>query len=710
MVAGREAAPPGARAWAVASLLVLAAGGGAAEAAGPGGWWPLGGGGRMGSAGHLLTAAVALALGWGLPGVALAMLSRAGRDIPLFAARAFGLGTGYLVTSTLLHGAAFGQAPPRPVLLVLLALPSVVLLVRPRGASVPAGRTLALLWGAPALVAAALWSSIAAASLNGDGTEVYELARSLDHHALPQWDLERPTAPGRFGVPAINPFPTLAALVHAQMVFLGRGEAASRLPVPVALVFAAILAFGLTARRDAGALLHVTGLAGLTLLWSLYYFGYEPAHGDLAAPAGLELTMTALWLAGLVECTRGSLRFGLAFLALSATVLYSAPILAVVALAAHPERRRLVPAWLGVCGALAVAALAAGWATGSLPDWIRQIHSEYWEDFVRPERRQAALPLLVRALLLTGGLPLLAFARLPSLSPAARSSLVAAAVYAVLVLAASHKNLHYLAPLPFLMAPAGLEAARRWTAAGTAVVVATIALSWPPPRATPTEAAELGRLSWVDGLGYEDACFDGAVVYTAFGLPRGARFAVGKHTFARYALDLGDRETARFRLSRTPREGWITVAGNTTTFSVRDPEVYARWRLRPLVPAVSFLFPGPPRTALTADPTRWPGRITFDGPPGADLLIDGFALESDCTHATTPARLLLPVTGTAVTFHLCATTGPVDVRVNGSVSTQAITPGASTLETASGGRWRQGWNVVELSSAAPFGLATIEVR
>ena len=42
----------------------------------------------------------------------------------------------------------------------------------------------------------ALWPKLAHEGLNGDGTEAYELARSLGQNRLPRWDLERWAPPG----------------------------------------------------------------------------------------------------------------------------------------------------------------------------------------------------------------------------------------------------------------------------------------------------------------------------------------------------------------------------------------------------------------------------------------------------------------------------------------------------------------------------------
>src|SRR6185436_9964356 len=158
-----------------------------------------------------------------------------------------------------------------------------------------------------------------------------------------------------------------------------------------------------------------------------------------------------------------------------------------------------------------------------------------------------------------------------------------------------------------------------------------------------------------DGLGYEEASLAGDVVYEAFARPGGAgRFAVGKHTFVRYALEVG-RPECNVRLSRIARDAWIPVAGSDVTVSVRDVDRYAAWRL--LVPPVpsSWLFPRPPEPLLPADPRRWTGRITLDGPPGRVLALG-------------PARILVPA-GMALSLELetwmAGSATVLEPRING---------------------------------------------
>jgi hypothetical protein len=490
--------------------------------------------------------------------------------------------------------------------------------------------------------------------------------------------------------------------------------------LPAALVGAAILAGALCARRDVSAWVYVGALAGVSLLWNAYYVGYEPAFSDVAEPAATDLLMTALWLCGAIEIASGSVGLGVAFLLLASGVLYSAPLLASVALGAlaaagEPRGRRALGLWLGGLTLAGVAALWVGTATRSWPDWIRQIHSEYWQDFMSTTRTVPTLPLLGRLVLMTGGLPAMAVVRFRRVTPVPRALLVAAGFYTVLAAAGHSTNLHYLAPLPFLLAPAALEASEPRLRLAAAVLLAVVfALSWPSPRGVHRENLDLGERSCLDGVDVERAALGGDVLYSAFGRPGGTeRFAVGKHTFVRYAAERGGRDCA-FRLATEEKDGWVTVAGSALTFSVRDVEEYVRWRFgQPPVPS-SPLFRRSPPSPLPFDPARWAGRHALGECRGAALLLDGFAPLESRDPGNPPVyagvrserpRLLVPqIPGHAAWIRAWSPEGGIDLRLrtNGQADGQLrVPPGwsAVSLPTHSG-RWRAGWNVVELGGDA----------
>jgi hypothetical protein len=655
--------------------------------------------------------ALGLALGWGVPGLSMAFLTDLSLQGPALLARSLGLGVGYIVFTGLGYAVLFGHAPHRGLLLGLLAVPPLLLLgkvMRPadgRQRDPVMGRNALATAGLTGMIALTgiLWPKLAHEGLNGDGTEAYEIGRSLGDHPVPRWDLERWDGPGRFGTPAVNPFLTNSYLVWAGMAVMGRGELAARLPLVPALVIAVVLAGALASRPGRSGWAYLVAVAALYVLWNAYYVGYEPPFTDLAEPAATDTVMVALWLAGFAEVLAGAEWVGALSLVLAGFILYSAPVLTVPALAALGVwTRRWRPLFL-YCGAGALtagAALAYGAWSGDLADWARQVRSEYWYDLVDQTRRSATGRFSGLLLLLTGALPLVAVARWRRLSASSRALLCAAGFYLGISLLSSYKNLHYLAPLPFLLAPAALEAAGpRWRAAASAIVAAAFLLSWPTPTAIHRETIELGRQSCVLGIGYEEASLAGDVVYRAFA-PTGQaeRFAVGKHTFVRYALERGGKDCL-LRLSPARDDGWIAVAGSDVTLATRDIDAYAGWRLRqPPVPT-SRLFPRPGPLPLPVLAQAWPATIDLVRPPGSALVIEDF----DPRDATSPrARLLLPLSsgtpaGPWLRLRVPHPAVRLEVGVNGHTPAAVDVPRDTPLvHLGDAAGWRKGWNVLEV--------------
>jgi hypothetical protein len=679
----------GSRAVAGLSLALIAAG---AVAAPPGSEpWPLDGGAGPWTLARAATLALGLALGPFVPGLSLALLCGAPGPWPRLVARACGLGIGYLLLAGLGQALVFGSMRERSFLLVLLALPPLALLAR-GGPSLDARPWLGMAATVAAL-AALLWPKLALESLNGDGTEAYELARSLLDHPLPYWDLERAQEPGGFGTPAVNPFLTNSYLAAALMRLLGRGELAARLPLLPALVVGAALAVGLAGRPGRAGFAYVACVTGALLVWNAYFVGYEPFFTDLAEPAATDFLMIALWLAAFTEIAAGATAFGVAFLLLACGILYSAFLLSATALAALAlwRSRRPLMAWLAAGAAALSLAILYGTASGQLGDWGTRLYAEYWIDLTDPRRRVPASGVLLPLLFASGGLPLLALYRFRRLTPPSCALVVTAAVYLAVVLAHSYKNLHYLAPLPFLLAAPALEASPlRARIAATLVALAGIALAWPGPQQAHRETAALGRASCVDGLGYEQASLAAGMLYDAFAKPGpdAPRFFVGKHTFVRYALELGGPDCA-LRLSHEARPGWLAVAGDGAALWVRDLDLYARWRFRiPPLPS-SALFPRAARPPLPQAATEWPARIDLAGQPGLALLVE--APRPDRHRA----RLLVPLVRPGG-VRLGAEAVPLSARVNGAEARVAPAEGAVVVESPA---WRTGYNLLELDTA-----------
>lgn len=683
--------------------------------------WPLGGPETPGlAAARAVSLLLGLCLGWAVPGLPLALATRPRpRGLPLLA-RSLGLGVGFLLLVGLGHAAVVGHFPGRRGWVLLLALGSLApWLRRPAGSG---GRRSSILLAAivacVALLTALLWPLLAWQSQNGDGTEAYELARSLDAHPLPYWDLERPGGGGRFGDPAVNPVITYAAVSQATMSLLGPGELGARLPVVPALVLCGLLAAALAGKTGRSAWLYAALLVAVQTLWGAYYVGYEPAFSDLGAPLLPETFTTVLVLAGLTEAVSGSRLLAAGILILPCGVLYSAPILIAPALAVlawprdAPARRTLLVWLAGLTLALALA-LVLGARARELAEWARELRSEYWADFVDPLRARANGPFLLRLLLATGALPLVAALRPRRLTRSAIAPAAGAGVYLLLVLVGRYKNLHYLEPVPFLLAPAALAASGpRLRTLGILVLAAALLLSWPAPRPLHREPVDLGRITCVEGLGYEQAALAGDVVYHAFGRPGDAsRFAIGKHTLLRYALDLSG--PCVFRVSPNPRAGWITVAGDRVRFSVRDLDRYVAWRFRTAALPSSALFPRLEPPALPARARSWTGRIALGRPPGEALVLDGFGPDPGEQRVPGSAvvlgpgrgRLLVPAGSASVTLRTWAPAGGRRLRisVNGERGPDlALAPGWSTTPLPTGlAPWRRGWNLLEIAPVAP---------
>jgi hypothetical protein len=664
--------------------------------------WPLGGVGASGAAVRGFSFVLGLSLGWLVPGLSLALLWPPPGLLLL--GRGLGLGVGYILATTLAHAVLFGHAPGRPVLLVLLALPCLALWIRADRAPRADARPLAVAALALGALTLVLWPKLQHEGLNGDGTEAYELARSLHQHPLPYWDLERAESPGRFGTPAVNPFLTNSALVAAGMRVLGRGELSARLPLLPALVIATAVATTLATRAGAWGVgptgwVYSGAVSATFLLWNAYYVGYELPFTDLAEPAVTDMLMIALWLAGFAEVAAGIAALGLGFLLLAAGILYSAPLLATFALVSLALLRfdrgaRALRWWLSTGVAALVMALAYGAARGLVGDWWQRLYAEYWFDLTDEGRRVPARDVLLPLALATGALPVVAVVRWRSLTLASRTLLLTAGLYLALVLAHSYKNLHYLAPLLFLLVPPSLEASgatlRLLATLGIAV---GLALAWPHPRSSHPETRELGRVSCLDGLSYEEACLAADVVYDAFSRPGldATRFAVGKHTFVRYALDLGGPD-CRLRLSPSPRPGWLAVAGGASAAEpvalwARDLDEYARWRFRvPEVPT-SRLFPRPVLPPLPRDAAGWRGRVDLMAAPGRALVIEDFAPERPRARLLVPRPAAIGLAQGAV----------ARAWVNGQAA-EVVAPQPGVLEVP-GASWRAGWNLMELEAA-----------
>src|SRR5215208_3643242 len=125
------------RLYAVASLLLLMffAAADVVSRSGSTGWtaveaWPLGSTSQGGPFLAWTSLALAISLGWGIPGLALAVLSDGRLRGAALLGRALILGVGYVLVTGLGHAVLTGHAPGRLVLSGLLAVPPGLLLAR----------------------------------------------------------------------------------------------------------------------------------------------------------------------------------------------------------------------------------------------------------------------------------------------------------------------------------------------------------------------------------------------------------------------------------------------------------------------------------------------------------------------------------------------------------------------------------------------------
>jgi hypothetical protein len=165
-------------------------------------------------------------------------------------------------------------------------------------------------------------------------------------------------------------------------------------------------------RSRAGWLLTIT-VAGVYILWHAYYVGNERPATDLAESAGTDTLTVALWMAGVHELLRGSTRVGVTSVALSALTTMMGPPLAVLTMPVmwlvNADRARRTWRWAAMAGAVLVPAVAVVvWITGVGPDWWVGFNREFIRDLATAETRAPEWPLVVRLLISTAGLPLLA--------------------------------------------------------------------------------------------------------------------------------------------------------------------------------------------------------------------------------------------------------------------------------------------------------------
>jgi len=372
-------------------------------------------------------------------------------------------------------------------------------------------------------------------------------------------------------------------------------------------------------------------------------------------------------------------------------------------LVASPDRAKRAWRWTAVTAAvLAPAVVVAVWVTGLGPEWWAQFVREFWSDLATAETRAPEWPLVAQLLISTAALPLLAPWYWRRMSGTSRALTLIGAGYLALVLTGQQKTLHYLAPLPWICLVPALElATTRIQLTAVGLLAAAFALSWPSPRPVQRDAISLGRESCVQGLDYQAASLGADVVYDAFDRPAtGARFSVGKHTFVRYAVDLGGGHCV-IGLSPTTPEGAITIAaGPQASLWTTDIDRFVWWRFHEVPVPASTVFPRQAAPALPVTVDEWSGQVNIESPRGRALLLE---------HGHGRARLLVPITDpddTTVLLGVRTSDEWLSVTMNGAPAPAAHVR-AAPEGTALTGAWRRGWNIVEVTGAAALELTWI---
>ncbi len=378
---------------------------------------------------------------------------------------------------------------------------------------------------------------------NGDGIETFELARSLQHHLLPYWEMEWV---GRFGTDVTNPSLINSYWTCALQLLLGETELATRLPYWVWWlgIFATALHM-VSPGRDWGlgirdwpnppipnsqspitnpqspipnpqspittnwpAAIPLALMMLLACLWYTFYVGWNPYLVDPANPGVTDALFTLCLLLAL-DCLRlKDLSGWVVLTVLGSLVLYAGPVMfvltSIAAVIAQPvPRRQMLGAVLAGTAALSALVLfyvTWGWLDGSLPGWWPTLYADYVDCYIRPLPRWNSGMLFAGYFLLgCGGIPaiglLLPFRKK---SPGNKSSsdvgwerTVAAVTlwYLLIVLGGGIKNLHYLGPLMPIPVILWLRCARRapsamkkWAASAAAPLLVGIWLCWPVSR------------------------------------------------------------------------------------------------------------------------------------------------------------------------------------------------------------------------------------
>ncbi len=499
------------------------------------------------------TTVAGLALAYVLPAWPWARRRFGDDHLAVIAAAVIAAVVSHIVGTTVLKAA--GVEITRPVLLGLMVGTSLLWTAAARRlpqASIPHGRTGAIIGLAVAAGVLLLWDKIAVEAFSGDAMEAFALARSLDTTFFPTWDLEL-TATGPWAWHLAHP-PAGAFIHQPAILLLGAAEGTLRMVHMLAVGAGMAVSLCWLPRATPAVSPRLKELA-VVALWlpvavsSLYYSGVD-LFSDLGKCGELLVLLGGLSSGALA--LRGHRSLALAVAMLTCGIRWYAPVyilIGAVAFAAAGLIRWRDTATLAA-GLVAMAALAAAMFVGAGHGPLITAQFSYEHLGLLdgdPAYRTALKRITAHLWLFSGGLlPLLAFA--PRFDRAGRALSFLTLGYFAFVLRSTVVASHFLTPIALLPGLAALrfaserEHGARWITAGMAIALLATLVLWPTDARIVTAPRELGRHTCLV------AASDRAAVTLARavlpGLTNDTQLDVGPHVLAWYAASHDDGHCA----------------------------------------------------------------------------------------------------------------------------------------------------------------------
>lgn len=357
-------------------------------------------------------------------------------------------------------------------------------------------------------------------AMDGDGTEAFELARSLTSSTVPWFDLENGS--NEFGWTLTQP-PGLAYLHLPFLLLLGANEVSVRLLYLLCYVFVvpllvAIAAGRQTSRGSSWWIVAISSLAAVCMVEnSMFHSGWSVVYSDFAKCGEIVLVTAAL--ASVFFLRRDRLVLAVFFAVLAAAVRWYGGFLMVIVFASFAlvEGRRRWMSLMHLLFALAslgVLLLLAGHASGNLEVWKMQFGGEHsWMLTEEPAISRDPGAVLFHFVLYTGLLgPVVLF--FPRLGQLGRSLSLSTVAFLIFLSRSSLVLGHFylpIVPLPALIAGSELAQSSR-TKRARLVGVLTIALQlcavyflWPRSLVVNTFARDFGVATCFETENYQEA-------------------------------------------------------------------------------------------------------------------------------------------------------------------------------------------------------------